>query len=56
MPSGRDLVKYGIECEEHEKSTSPFLNNLQNDISDTELVPQYKKFNEVSKKIDTFVR
>ncbi|XP_050057917.1 transcription termination factor 2-like isoform X3 [Aphis gossypii] len=55
MPSGRDLVKYGIECEEHEKSISPFLNNLQNDISDTELVPQYKKFNEVSKKINTFV-
>ncbi|KAE9527327.1 hypothetical protein AGLY_013025 [Aphis glycines] len=55
MPSGRDLVKYGIECEVHEKSISPFLNNLQNDISDTELVPQYKKFNEVSKKINTFV-
>ncbi|XP_060834139.1 metacaspase-2-like isoform X4 [Rhopalosiphum padi] len=59
MPSGKDLKKYGIECEEHEKSISPSLNNLENNISDTKVVPQCKspclKINEVSKSINNFV-
>ncbi|XP_026823254.1 ATP-dependent helicase ULS1-like [Rhopalosiphum maidis] len=59
MPSSKDLKKYGIECEEHEKSISPSLNNLENNISNTKVVPQYKslclKINDVSKNTNNFV-
>jgi len=60
MPSDRDLVRYGIECEEYEKSISQSLNNLENNISIKEIIPQCKspclKSNEVFKNTNSLVR
>ncbi|XP_016658667.1 putative uncharacterized protein DDB_G0282133 isoform X2 [Acyrthosiphon pisum] len=39
-PSDRDLVRYGIECEAYEKSISQSLNNLENYVSNKEVIPQ----------------
>lgn len=59
-PSDRDLVRYGIECKAYEKSISQSLNNLENNVSNKEVIPQCKssclKFNEVSKSINNLER
>ncbi|KAL5242997.1 hypothetical protein ACI65C_010407 [Semiaphis heraclei] len=50
-PSDRDLVRYGIECEEYEKSISRSLNNFENNVSNEEIILQCKspcfKLNEI---------
>lgn len=59
-PSVRDLVRYGIECEEYEKSISQSLNNFENNVSNKEIIPQCKspcfKLNEISKSINNLMR
>lgn len=58
-PSDRDLVRYGIECEEYEKSISQSLNNFEN-VSNKEIIPQCEslcfKLNELSKSTNNLKR